>query len=86
MDLLRFVLAVGSLTCIAILGVLVLFFGKDLSQTQVVLLTLLSTAIVAEAKSASAYIFDGTPGDDPAAPAATPEASPPSPTSKGLPS
>lgn len=61
---LRFVLAVGALFCVAALGVLVLFFGKDLSQTQIVLLTLLATALVAEVKTSSAYIFDGVAGPD----------------------
>jgi hypothetical protein len=79
--LLRFILAVGALIAVVSLGVLVLFFGKDLSQTQVVLLTMLATALVSETKSASAYVFDGTP-DSPAAPAASTGA-PASPTLKG---
>jgi uncharacterized membrane protein len=61
---LRATLAIYGLFIVAGLGVLVLFFGKDLSQTQVVLLTMIATALVAELKSASSYIFDGTPGTD----------------------
>lgn len=65
MNKLRFFLAIGGLSAVFVLCCLTLFFGKDLSQTQVVLLTMLATALVAELKSASAYIFDGVPKDQP---------------------
>ena len=84
MDLmtLRFILAIAGLNIVAALGVLVLFFGKDLSNTQVVLLTMIATALVSEVKSASSYIFNGTP-DSSDAPASPPAAAPASPPSKG---
>ena len=70
---LRFVLACGALLSVVALGAGVLFFGSALTQTQVVLLTLVAGALVAECKAASAFIFDGVP-DKPADPAAAPAA------------
>lgn len=76
--LLRAILSIAGLLIVAGLGVLTLFYGKDLSQTQIVLLTMLATALVSELKAASSYIFDGTPDakDAPASPPAAPAASP----------
>ena len=64
MSMLRFVLSVLSLTFVAVLGGIIIFYGHDLSQTQVVVLTMIATALVSEVKSATAYIFDGTPAKD----------------------
>ena len=60
---LRFVMATGALLSIAALAAGVLFLGHDLSQTQVVLLTLLASALVGEMKSSSSWAFDGVPKD-----------------------
>jgi hypothetical protein len=56
---LRFVLAVTALLAICLFAAGVLIWGKDLTQTQVVLLTLLAGALIAEAKTSSAWTFDG---------------------------
>lgn len=66
MDLtkLRAVLSISALLSIALFAAGVLFYGKDLTQTQVVLLTLLAAALIAEAKASSAFLFDGTPKGD----------------------
>lgn len=73
MDLmkLRFVLACTALLAIVAFAAGVLFYGKDLTQIQVALLTLLASALIAEAKSSSSWAFDGVP-DKPADPPATP--------------
>lgn len=76
MDLmkLRFTLAVLALVAIIAFAAGVLFYGKDLTQIQVALLTLLASALIAEAKSSSGWAFDGVP--DKPAPPATPSAPP----------
>ena len=63
MDLmkLRFVLAVTALLSIILFAAGVLFFGRDLTQIQVALLTLLASALIAEAKASSGFVFDGVP-------------------------
>ena len=68
MTKLRFVLAVTALAALVALAILVLFFGHDLSNVQVGVLTLLAGAVVAEAKSSSAFIFDGVPEKAPPPP------------------
>lgn len=66
---LRFVLSVMALLAICLFAAGVLFKGGDLTQTQVVLLTLLASALIAEAKSSSGWVFDGVaPKDDPVDP------------------
>lgn len=67
--LLRFILAVTALVALVVTGGCILFFGGALSQTQVVLLTLVIGALIAEAKTSSSWTFDGVaPKDDPATP------------------
>jgi hypothetical protein len=75
MDLmkLRFVLAVAALFAIVAFSAGVLFYGRDLTQIQVALLTLLASALIAEAKASSSWAFDGVP-DKPAAPPVPPTA------------
>ena len=84
---LRFALAAGALLSIIALAAGVLFLGHDLTQTQVVLITLLAGALIAEAKSASAWTFDGVaPKTDPTTDAsAAPNVGPPGPASPATP-
>jgi hypothetical protein len=75
--LLRFVLSVTALLAICLFAAGVLFIGKDLSQVQVVLLTLLAGALISEAKTSSAWTFDGVAPKDDASPSQTPASTPP---------
>jgi hypothetical protein len=63
MDLmkLRFTLAVTALVSIVAAFALVLFFGQGVTTVQVALLAPLAMALISEAKSSSAFIFDGVP-------------------------
>jgi uncharacterized membrane protein YgaE (UPF0421/DUF939 family) len=72
MKRLRFVLAVGSLLGIFVSLVLILFFGHEVTTVQVALIAPLATALVAEAKSASSFIFDGIPEKMPVEPVSDP--------------
>lgn len=62
--LLRTILSVVAITIVSALAILVLFFGAALNTVQVGLLTLLAGALIAEVKTASSYLFDGTPNKE----------------------
>ena len=52
-------LAYASLAALILTIILVVFFGHDLSPTQVNLVLLFGAGLLAEVKSSSAYWFDG---------------------------
>lgn len=56
---LRFVMAVAALAATIGLSILLLFYGKELSQTQTAILSMLLGGLLAELKTATSWIFDG---------------------------
>ena len=57
----RFIVATIAVGVVSVLSILVLFFGAGLNTVQVGLLTLLVSSLISEIKTASGYLFDGTP-------------------------
>lgn len=57
----RAILSVLNLAAVVSLAVLAFFCAKELTSTQVALLTVLITALTSGLKSSYAYVFDGVP-------------------------